>query len=44
MTFAGSRVKIWAGAKKDTKTGPMIIYWYATGGSVAAMYTTSAKA
>jgi hypothetical protein len=35
MTFAGSRVKIWAGAKKDTKTGPMIIYWYATGGSVA---------
>lgn len=34
MTFAGSRVKIWAGAKKE-KTGPLVFYWYATGGSTA---------
>jgi poly(3-hydroxybutyrate) depolymerase len=34
MTFAGSRVKIWAGEKK-AKTGPLIFYWYATGGSTA---------
>jgi hypothetical protein len=34
MTFAGSRVKIWAGEKKP-KTGPLIFYWYATGGSTA---------
>jgi hypothetical protein len=35
MMFLGSRVKIWAGPKSDKQTGPMIIYWYATGGSVA---------
>jgi hypothetical protein len=34
MTFAGSRVRVFAGEKKS-KTGPLIFYWYATGSSVA---------
>jgi predicted esterase len=32
MTFNGQRVKIWAGAPAH---GPLVIYWYATGSSVA---------
>lgn len=32
MTFAGQRVKIWAGTPAH---GPLVIYWYATGSSTA---------
>jgi len=32
MTFSGSRVKIWAGTPAS---GPLVIYWYATGSSTA---------
>jgi hypothetical protein len=39
LTFAGQQVQIWAGASTPTQPGPLVIFWYGTGGqSTDAIY------
>lgn len=35
VTFAGTPVRLWLGSDGETKRGPLVFYWYATGSSVA---------
>lgn len=38
-TFAGSPVRLWVGSDGESKRGPVIFYWYATGASVDEVWT-----
>ena len=33
LTFAGQQVQIWAGTAPPAQPGPLVIFWYGTGGS-----------